>query len=261
MRCFAYSFPSTFNIHKVLLLFSEKYKTSELGGVVHFSLKVREHLVANDGDVFIFPYGAIVCWGLSEALEKQFISSLGHCFAEKLGAQDDDIFTFSYGDKAKITADHILLPNDQPKTKLAFSYGIAQSVKLGGFENTIQGIIEHTKQLPKNLATKGKILLSRKQIRKLMGRIFIDRDSINLHLDLLAVPNFFWDEIELETIYEMVIKYLDQEKRVTVLNQKLSVIQQLLDMLVNELGLQHSSNLEWIIIILLCIEIAIAFFR
>ncbi|MGI9214240.1 MAG: RMD1 family protein, partial [Gammaproteobacteria bacterium] len=72
---------------------------------------------------------------------------------------------------------------------------------------------------------------------------------------------FFWDEIELETIYEMVIKYLDQEKRVMVLNQKLSVIQQLLDMLVNELGLQHSSNLEWIIIILLCIEIAIAFFR
>ena len=35
MRCFAYSFPSTFNIHKVLLLFSEKYKTSELGGEIN----------------------------------------------------------------------------------------------------------------------------------------------------------------------------------------------------------------------------------
>lgn len=261
MRCFAYSFPSTFNIRKVIALFSENYNTSELAGVLHCSLKDNENLAANDGDIFIFPYGAIVCWGLTESLEKQFITNLGHCLAEKLGAQDDDIFTFSYGDKVKIATDHITLPNDKPKTKLAFSYGFAQSVKLGGFENTIEGIIEHTKQLPKNLATKGKILLSRKQIRKLMGRIFIDRNSINLHLDLLDVPNFFWNEPELEAIHEMVIKYLDQEKRVAVLNQKLSVIQQLLDMLVNELGVQHSSNLEWIIIILLCIEIALAFFR
>ena len=121
------------------------------------------------------------------------LTSLSSCMADKLGAEDDDTFSYSYGEKAKITSDHIVLPNDNINTKLAFSYGFAQSVKLGGFENTIQGIIELTKKLPENLAKKGKILLSRKQIRKLMGRIFIDRDSINLHLDLLDIPNFFWD--------------------------------------------------------------------
>lgn len=261
MRCFAYSFPSTFNHRKIINLLSKDYQLSELGGSIYLAPEVMDSLPNSHGDVFIFPYGAIVCWGIPELLEKQLISSLNGCFAEKLGAEDDDSFSFSYGDRAKISADHIILPNNHPKTKLAYSHGFAQSVKLGGFENTIQGIIEHTKQLPKNLATKGKILLSRKEIRKLMGRIFIDRDSINLHLDLLNVPNFFWDEPELEAIHEMVVKYLDQEKRVTLLNQKLSVIQQLLDMLVNELHVQHSSNLEWIIIILLCIEIALALFR
>jgi uncharacterized Rmd1/YagE family protein len=265
MRCFAYSFPSTFNTKEVVNILSKNYNVSELGGVVYFSQQTSsdDNLMSNS-DVFVFPYGAMVCWNISEELEKQLIVNLSMCFVEKLGAEDDDTFSYSYsgiGDKAKIHADHIVLPNSHTRTKLAFSHGFAQSVKLGGFENTIQNIIEHTKQLPQNLATKGKILLSRKEIRKLMGKIFIDRDSINLHLDLLDVPNFFWDEPDLEAIHEMVTKYLDQEKRVAILNHKLSVIQQLLDMLVNELHVQHSSNLEWIIIILLCIEICLALFR
>ncbi len=245
MKCIAYSFSYTFDIKKVIGLLSENnYKVSKLEDVLYFN------------DIFIFPFGAIVFWGISDQLEIQILTILKECFVDKLGAEDDDAFSYSHGDKIKIESDHIILPNDHIYTKLAFSYGIAQSVKLGGFENTIQGIIELTKKLPEDLAKKGKTLLSRKEIRKLMGRIFIDRDSINLHLDLLDIPNFFWDKPELESIYEMVIKYLDQQKRVWVLNQKLSVIQQLLDMLVNELHIQHSSKLEWIIIILLCIEIA-----
>ncbi|MGD0465848.1 MAG: RMD1 family protein [Gammaproteobacteria bacterium] len=259
MKCGAYSFSHTFDIKKVISLLSKNYEVSKLEDVIYFSVTnpcvIQETVSATNGDVFIFSYGAVVYWGITEQLEAKILATLTDCCADKLGAEDDDAFSYSYGDKAKIAADHIILPNNHIYTKLAFSYGVAQSVKLGGFENTIQGIIEITKKLPEDLAKKGKTLLSRKEIRKLMGRIFIDRDSINLHLDLLDVPNFFWDKPDLESIHEMVTTYLDQEKRVWILNQKLSVIQQLLDMLVNELHIQHSSKLEWIIIILLCIEI------
>ena len=259
MKCGAYSFSHTFDIKKVISLLSKDYEISKLEDVLYFSINnshiFKENVNVASGEIFIFSYGVIVYWGIEEHLKVKILTMLTSCLAEKLGAEDDDDFTYSYGDKAKISADHITLPNNHIYTKLAFSYGIAQSVKLGGFENTIQGFIEITKKLPEDLARKGKTLLSRKEIRKLMGRIFIDRDSINLHLDLLDIPNFFWDKPDLESIHEMVTKYLDQEKRVWVLNQKLSVIQQLLDMLVNELHIQHSSKLEWIIIILLCIEI------
>ena len=262
MRCFAYSFTHTFNVKQIVTLLSKDYQISELEeGVIHVTTRADINNTDSTGEVFIFPYGAVVFWGVAESLERELIRVLEGCWMERLGAEDDDVFSYDYGDKAAIHADHITLPNKHERTKLAFSHGFAQSVKLGGFENTIQSIIEHTKQLSHNLAKKGKVLLSRKKIRKLMGRIFLDRDSINLHVNLLDVPNFFWDEPELEEIHELVIKYLDQEKRVDILNQKLSVIQQLLDMLVNELHVQHSSNLEWIIIILLCIEIALALFR
>ena len=44
------------------------------------------------------------------------------------------------------------------------------------------------------MTKKGKIYLSRKDIRKLMVRIFVEKNSINLHLKLLDIPNFFWEK-------------------------------------------------------------------
>ena len=55
----------------------------------------------------------------------------------------------------------------------------------------------------------------------------------------------------------MIIEYMDQERRVNILNQQLMVLQELLDMLTTELNNQHSSKLEWIIIILIAFEVTL----
>ena len=98
----------------------------------------------------------------------------------------------------KIEEDEIILQNKSTLTKLAISHGIAQSVKLTIFEEAIQKTIDHTTKLPTNLANKGKISLSRKQISQKMGELFIERNFINLHAEVLDTPEFFWDHPELE---------------------------------------------------------------
>ncbi|WP_417535681.1 hypothetical protein [Methylophaga sp.] len=45
--------------------------------------------------------------------------------------------------------------------------------------------------------------------------------------------------------------------RINVLNKKLESIHELLDMLANEQNHKHSSTLEWIIIILIALEIVL----
>jgi len=140
---------------------------------------------------------------------------------------------------------------------LTVSHGFAQSVKLGAFENTISSSFEKTRHIPVNLATKGKIPLSRKEIRKKMGALFLDRSSINLHTDVLDTPEFFWEHPELEPVYLDVANELDIETRGQVLNQRLDVLRELFEMLGNELNHQHSSRLEWIIIWLILIEVIV----
>lgn len=256
-RCFAYSYSKAFQLRILKEYLLESYKVTYFDTVLH--IKKTSPLVAElEGDIFIFPYGVIVTWGLTKELEGEFVKSLLPFLDEHLGAVDDDLYTYSYDHEAKIEDDHLILPNKEVISKLSCSFALAQSAKLGGFENTIQNIFEQAKVLPECMARKGKIQLSRKAIRKLMGRIFVERNSINLYLRLLDTPNFFWDNTELEPLYDMLVKYVDKERRVNLLNQQLVVLQELLDMLTTEINNQVSSKLEWVIIILITLEVTLA---
>ncbi len=261
MRCYAYSFPRAFAVAKIREYIEEKYTTTILDGVYHIRYKHPDILI-NEGDIFIFPYGAMVTWGLTEELERKFIIECNAFLADlKLGSVDDDVFTYTYAEKSSVKDDLISLPNNEITTKLACSYGLAQSAKLGGFESTLSDIFSRTSLLPEQLADEGNIHLSRKQIRKLMGKLFVDRASINLHLDFLDAPNFFWNHTGLEHLHEMVGRYVDLDKRVNVLNQRLRIMQEMLDILTAELNHQHSSMLELIIIILIATEIGLMIFK
>jgi uncharacterized Rmd1/YagE family protein len=259
-RCFAYSYSKSFQMRILKEYLTERYKVINFDTVLHVR-KTSPAILDTEGDVFIFPYGVIVTWGLTKELETEFSKSLIPFLDEHLGAIDDDLYTYSYDYEAKIEDDHITLPDKDIISKLSCSYALAQSAKLGGFENTIQNIFEQAKILPECMARKGKIHLSRKAILKLMGRIFVERNSINLHLRLLDTPNFFWNNTELEPLYDMIVKYVDQERRVNILNQQLVVLQELLDMLTTELNNQQSSKLEWVIIILIAFEITLTIVR
>lgn len=256
MRCFAYSFSRSFELSKLLDFLRSRYQVTQYEEAIHVHSSVVRSS-EEEGDIFIFPYGALVSWGLNEVEEKKLCKELEEFLSERLGAIDDDLYSYGYGAAASIKEDHIVLPKNDVLNKLACSFALAQSVKLGGFEETIQNIFEKTKDLPERMAKKGSIHLSRTQIRKLMGRIFVDRTSINLHLELLDAPSFFWNNTDLEPLHEMINEYLEQRQRMTVLNQRLAVLQELLDMLATELNNQHSSKLEWIIIILIAIEVVL----
>lgn len=256
LRCFAYSFSRELTIKSLYQYLSDNYNLKKFDDILHINIDDKD-IDKDEGDVFIFSYGTIVCWGLTKDIEDKICRILEKFLGSKLGEVDDDLYSYGYGEEIGISEDHITLLNNDTQSKLACSYGLAQSAKLGGFEETIQKIIDNTKELPEQLAEDGTINLSRGETRKLMGRIFIDRSSINLHLKLLDVPNFFWDHTDLEPLYEMITEYTTLRERVNILNKQLNVMHELLEMLANELNNQHSSKLEWIIILLIFVEIVI----
>jgi uncharacterized Rmd1/YagE family protein len=257
MDCCALCHAVSYKLKPLKEKLQSKYKTTLYRDVIHVEIPLEEETC----DVFYFAYGSMVCWGVDKEQASRFLE-LGKSFADPLSEEiDTDEFTYVQGDSIKIIEDEITLPNTSPLTKLALSHGIAQSVKLGNFEIAIQKTFALTRQIPEDLAKFGKISLSRNQIRKKMGQLFIERNSINLHLDVLDQPEFFWEYPELEPLYALIANYLDLANRVEVLNQRLSIVHELFEMLGNELNHQHSSRLEWTIICLIVIEVLLTIFR
>lgn len=257
MDCCAFCNASSYKMKPLIDSLKDRFKVSVYRDVAHVEVPFEGSLC----DIFYFPYGSTVVWGTSKEKGAQFLDLIKDFIVQNQDETETDEFTYIQSEPQRIVDDEISLPNVDTLTKLAISHGIAQSVKLGTFESALQKTFTHTKKIPEDLAKRGKISLSRKEIRRKMGELFIERNSINLHLDVLDTPEFFWDYPELEPYYNMIANYLEIKTRVEVMNQRLGIVHELFDMLGSELNHQHSSRLEWTIICLIVIEVTLSLLR
>lgn len=252
MDVIAYCTASSYQI-KPLFDFIKSQHTAQLYRDV-ISLEISA------GNIFIFPYGASVFWNIPKDSIQALLAEWKPFELDPIEIEIDE-FTYILGDTSRVVEDEITLPNDDVETKLAIAHGIAQSVKLNSFETAILKTFNTTRAIPVDLAKTGKIPLSRNAIRKKMGEIFLERATITLHVDALDPPEFFWEYPELESYYKMITNYLDLHPRVEVLNKRLTIVHELFEVLGSELNHQHSSRLEWTIIILIVIEVVISLIK
>ena len=235
--------------------------TSEHLGELYKTIRYRDALNISlpEGEVWLFDYGVMIGWGVSENDLQKLRSVLEKHIQDNLQTQDFEQFEFIIDSSAtfRVHNDKITLTSEDVLTRLAVSHALAQSAKLSSFENKAKQVIIENSYLSRTLAKTGRIPLSRRDLSKLRGQLFDTSSDISLNFNLLDVPEFFWDYPELENVYQTIAKYLDLIPRVELLNHKLSVIHELLDMLADELKHKHSAFLEWIIIVLIAIDIVI----
>ncbi|KAG1667234.1 hypothetical protein FOA52_009799 [Chlamydomonas sp. UWO 241] len=146
--------------------------------------------------------------------------------------------------------------------KLAISYALAQSTKLSVYEHAVVDLVLESKNLPESLAETGKVDISGEDLAKMTGRVFLQKSGLNLMSSVLDTPEFFWHSPDVfQTVYNRVNEYLDLHSRVELLNSRLSVLQEMLDMLRGHLENSHSVRLEWIVIWLIAIECLVGIFE
>lgn len=214
--------------------------------------------------VFLFDFGCLVCWGCTIAEEKNIVQRLEHLIENTLPTSQDDDMTYIYSSdyrgrslssSTRWKGDEVSLSSSSPVEKFAISLAFAQSVKLTQYEENVNKVIDESRIFPETLAKSGEILLTQRQVSKKIGELFIVRYQIFLESEMLDTPEFFWESDEWEPTYFKARKYLDIEKRMDVLRQRLGVVRELLDMLANALDNQHANRLEWIIVILIVAEV------
>jgi len=233
-------------------------------------------------DLFAFRFGAVVCWGFA-GKEREAMAQQLRSFAVRTLPRDkidEEVMEFvtrrkATGDEededddearsedsaaigaAAIRQDQIILTTNNPFERLAHSYALAQSVRLGVFEVVVDASIAQTRSIPETMATTGEVVLDERELSKQIGGLLMLRCDVNLHTDILDTPDIFWDEERFEPHYVACRGYLDIDKRVDILNQRLGVLKDLYDLLQNTLNVKHGNKLEWIIIILILVEVVL----
>lgn len=253
LPCNAYCTASSYRFEELRKYMENHYKSVGYRDAIHVQSPM-------EGDAFLFKFGVIVTWGMGYDVIKSILQELRRYEEGSLTEPILDEFVYSENENTtSIHFDRIMLAgsNDPVLEKLAISHGIAQSVKLDQFETEVEKTILKSRHIPERMATTGKTKLSRREISRMRGELFLVKSWINLQYDLLDTPEFFWEFPRLEESYQIAASYMEIQQRVEVLNKKLVVIHELFEMLADEQNQKYSSNLEWTIIALIAIEIAI----
>ncbi|XP_029453166.1 required for meiotic nuclear division protein 1 homolog [Rhinatrema bivittatum] len=221
---------------------------------------------SNDlGMVFFFREGSVVFWNVEEKTMKYVMQLLERHeiqpYEVALVYWENEDISYRIGEgRSSLNRGEILLnlelePDEAVLEKFAFSNALCLSVKLGIWEASLDNFVESIQSIPEMLKARKKMKLSHDDVMQKIGELFALRHRINLSSDLLITPDFYWDREHLEQLYDKTLQFLSINRRVKVMNEKLQHCMDLTDLMRNHLTEKRALRLEWMIVILITIEV------
>ncbi|RDW78352.1 hypothetical protein BP5796_06204 [Coleophoma crateriformis] len=232
----------------------------------------------NNGDIFVFPSGSLVAWSLPEDVAMDLAAKTLLPAAISPNMDQIELEDFEYvedptRDNSSIKGDIIILgtkkelkaevgPNHKVDTtlaKIAFSSGLARSTKLAVLETMLGKYFESTRTIPTLLSRGSRLPFKSRFVLQKTGELLELRAQLNHYSELTdSLPDLFWDsrhELGLEGYYEQVGRALDVGVRIKTLNEKMDYAQEIASILRETMSQKHSVDLEWIIIVLIAVEV------
>ncbi|XP_067015792.1 required for meiotic nuclear division protein 1 homolog [Anabrus simplex] len=214
-------------------------------------------------EIFFFREGSAVFWNMTELECNNVLVFLRafeqNSYDERLVQEECDIMPYSYSDtgQSHLADGSIFLAPEQTTLldKYTFSNAMALSVKLGIWEASLDRYVDSIEFIVEDLKRGNKIKISQEEVLRKTGELFALRHLINLSSDLLDTPDFYWDRETQEALYQQTCSYFSIQRRTRVMNEKLNHCVELVELLSSHLSDRHHIRLEWMIIVLIMVEV------
>ncbi|XP_056333637.1 required for meiotic nuclear division protein 1 homolog isoform X1 [Danio aesculapii] len=219
----------------------------------------------DSGTIFFFREGSVVFWNVEDKTMKTTMKILEQHeiqpYEVALVYWENEEINYTVGEGHSKLRHGIFLFSEELDyeqvilEKFAFSNALSLSVKLAIWEVSLDSFVESIQSIPEMLKSGQRVKLSRADVMQKIGELFSLRHCINLSSDLLITPDFYWDREDLELLYDKTCQFLNINRRVKVVNEKLQHCTELTDLMRNHLSEKHSLRLEWMIVVLITIEV------
>lgn len=219
-------------------------------------------------EVMVLANGTIVGWGLQEEyMVKKLVPPLAAATASpcKYESEEMDYVEVDAHENSPASSymqgDVLVVPNrctrERQLDMAAFAIGLSRSTRLSVLEESLETIIHHTRDNSAVLTDGFRIRQSQQEILRVTGHLFKLRAALNLYSELIETPDLYWSEPTLEKIYEAVSRRLDVPLRISIMNRKLDYLTDEQRALLSFLNERKGTRLEWIIILLILVEVLI----
>ena len=215
------------------------------------------------GSVMIFKSGAAVFFGLNPIEEEDLIRGLGDRIVFQLDEREIETaqLVIKPGDDELLSSSGaIQLKNAEPNRLLLVAEVLAVSVALAYDERRIAKAFERITPIAESLAKRELPTAPQAELLEQIGEALLIQQRMASRVDLDEKPDVLWDHPELERFWAKLVDEYDLPQRARAIDRKLVVIRETADTIVDLISTRTSHRLEWYIIALIALEIALSMY-
>lgn len=218
-------------------------------------------LTNHDRYLYVFDYGVVVFANYDAVAKSEFVNFIKNYATTLVDlnlSEEYLIQTDSTIDKPIVKNNYVSVAKIDSSMLRIVMLNIGQSVALDYYENLTDDLISSSKLYILQLEKKGKIDISKTNLLKYIGKVLNVKNSIIDNLYILDDPNLVWDNEELNLLNRNLKANFDINTRFKDLDYRLQIVEDNLTLFTDVLNVRESSKLEWLIVVLIFIEIVIS---
>ena len=216
-----------------------------------------------DGQLYIYPFGAIVFHGAPPAVRDRELARLRGFYPElsvKVVSEELQVSE----DPEGVSGAHegtFSLARFTPGRASVMALTVAQSAAMEYYETIVEQLSVRTAVHVDRLERTGNVALRTRPLHRFIGEAISVRTEVLSVLHLLDKPDATWDDPAMDAIYEELQDHFDLQDRYDALASKLKSVQEALELVLDVARDARLVLLELTVVILIVIEIGVGILR
>jgi required for meiotic nuclear division protein 1 len=206
---------------------------------------------------YVFKYGAVCFLNLSKEAIEDVLNQI-RPFCKNLFSEffADEFIVETGAKELRVSFNKIEIPSTTVVDVLRLvMLNVSQSVALDFYEDQTNRLLKETNNYTQGLAKRGQLGISGKKLKQYIGRTFLLRNKIAENIYVFDSPPETWENESLNKIDVDLKRTFDLQVRVRVIHEGLNIIRDNLELFRSLLQYRNSTILEWVIIILILVEV------
>jgi uncharacterized Rmd1/YagE family protein len=212
--------------------------------------------LADDQFVYVFKYGVVTFFNYDPVKISGFLQLItDFCknrFEESLS---EEYLIETNAKENRIGYNQIEVKEADIETVRLIMLNVSQSVALDYYSEQTTLLLEETNYHTQILEKKGRLGISGNNLKRYIGKTLILKNRIAENLYIFDSPPETWEDENLNKIYNELKRTFDLQERFRNVSEGLQIVKENLELFKDILQYRNSNLLEWIVIILIAVEV------
>ncbi|SHJ09105.1 RMD1 family protein [Aquimarina spongiae] len=206
--------------------------------------------------IYVFKYGVICFYNINKEKAKQICNEILSYAKNSDKEYISESINIAIGGTANtVSFGTVTLKKFDEEPLRLIMLNVSQSVALNNYANISEQTLEDTRLHTTYLEENGRLDINGKKLKKYIGRVLNIKNKISENLYIFDSPDVTWDDETLNKLDQDLKRVFDLKDRYRSIYDRLEMIKENLELFKDIMFHRESSKLEWIIIILILVEV------